>query len=246
MESLFSKSALAPFVIITPIYNSEKYVEKCIKSVKDQSFGCWHIIIIDDCSSDNTVETIKSFVIQEKLERRITLICNDTRSYQLHNICFAIRNFVRSPNAIIGLLDGDDWLARDDALELIWEEYGKRHDLVWSQHVHCPYERIGDSLPANKWDHRSKRRGICPFRTFRKYLFDRIPDSELRDQNGEYFRYTGDKALMYPMSELASNMKFLDKILYVYNRENPNNVDKLHMEEQTKIALYLESKKPIC
>jgi teichuronic acid biosynthesis glycosyltransferase TuaG len=45
--------------IIMPAYNCEKYIEKAINSVIDQTFYAWELIIIDDGSKDNTVKIIK-------------------------------------------------------------------------------------------------------------------------------------------------------------------------------------------
>ncbi|WP_430399730.1 glycosyltransferase family 2 protein [Flavobacterium sp.] len=44
--------------IITPSYNSAKYIAETIQSVQNQSYDNWEMIIIDDCSSDNSEEVI--------------------------------------------------------------------------------------------------------------------------------------------------------------------------------------------
>ena len=40
--------------IITPMYNSEKFIEATIKSVINQTYKDWEMIIVDDCSTDNS------------------------------------------------------------------------------------------------------------------------------------------------------------------------------------------------
>jgi glycosyltransferase involved in cell wall biosynthesis len=50
--------------IITPLYNSEEFISETIKSVLDQSYKNWEMIIIDDCSNDNGVNIVNSY--QEK------------------------------------------------------------------------------------------------------------------------------------------------------------------------------------
>lgn len=55
--------------IITPCYNSEKYIAETIESVLNQSFTDWEWIIADDCSKDYSVEIIKKYP-----DKRITLI----------------------------------------------------------------------------------------------------------------------------------------------------------------------------
>lgn len=51
--------AVLKFSIIIPAYNAEKTVEKCIKSVKEQTYSNWEVILIDDGSSDKTAEIAK-------------------------------------------------------------------------------------------------------------------------------------------------------------------------------------------
>ncbi|WP_019670908.1 glycosyltransferase family 2 protein [Eudoraea adriatica] len=50
--------------IITPVYNSEKYIEGTIESVQAQTHTNWEHILVDDCSSDGSATLIKTF--QEK------------------------------------------------------------------------------------------------------------------------------------------------------------------------------------
>lgn len=50
--------------IITPVYNSEKYLSENIRSVRAQTLSNWEHILVDDCSSDGSEALIKSF--QEK------------------------------------------------------------------------------------------------------------------------------------------------------------------------------------
>ena len=47
--------------IVMPVYNCSEYIQDCIKSILLQSYTNWELIIIDDCSTDNTVELISNF-----------------------------------------------------------------------------------------------------------------------------------------------------------------------------------------
>lgn len=57
--------------IITPSYNSEKYILETIKSVQKQTYTNWEMIIVDDCSVDNTCSIVESI---SKADSRINLI----------------------------------------------------------------------------------------------------------------------------------------------------------------------------
>lgn len=60
--------------IVMPSYNSEKYIVESINSVVAQNYNHWELIIVDDCSEDETFEIAKR--IAEK-DRRITLLRNE-------------------------------------------------------------------------------------------------------------------------------------------------------------------------
>ena len=57
--------------IITPMYNSEAFIEETIKSVIHQSYEKWEMLIIDDGSIDNSINIVKHYVERDK---RIKLI----------------------------------------------------------------------------------------------------------------------------------------------------------------------------
>lgn len=88
--------------IITPSFNSEKFISETIQSVQNQTYKNWELLIVDDCSEDKTVEIIEAFVQNDK---RIQL-------FQLHNnqgTGFA-RNHALSlaKGRFIAFLDADD------------------------------------------------------------------------------------------------------------------------------------------
>ncbi|MGS2738798.1 glycosyltransferase family 2 protein [Sinomicrobium sp. M5D2P17] len=57
--------------IITPVYNSAKYMKKCIDSVLNQTYSNFEHILVDDCSTDNSVAIIEEYF---SMDRRIKLI----------------------------------------------------------------------------------------------------------------------------------------------------------------------------
>lgn len=59
--------------IVMPAFNSEKYIEVAITSVINQSYPTWELIVIDDCSKDNTVQVIREL---SKKDERIRFIIN--------------------------------------------------------------------------------------------------------------------------------------------------------------------------
>ena len=47
--------------IIMPTYNCAKFIKETIESVISQTYENWELVIIDDCSNDNTEEVVASF-----------------------------------------------------------------------------------------------------------------------------------------------------------------------------------------
>lgn len=64
--------------VIIPSYNHAQYILEAIESVKAQTYKNWELIIIDDGSTDNTHEVLRSMPIDE----RITLILNKDNKRQ--------------------------------------------------------------------------------------------------------------------------------------------------------------------
>jgi len=63
--------------IITPLYNSEKFISETIESVLSQKYNNWEMIIVDDCSTDGGVEIVKDY---KRNDERIKLIQLDKNS----------------------------------------------------------------------------------------------------------------------------------------------------------------------
>lgn len=91
--------------IVMPAYNAEKYIEESIKSVLYQTYSNWELIIVNDCSLDNTYEIAKKY--QEKDSRiKLYSLFKNQGVANARNI--AINN---AKGKYIAFLDSDDiWL----------------------------------------------------------------------------------------------------------------------------------------
>lgn len=89
--------------IIVPIYNVEEYIEDCIKSILEQDYADFELILIDDGSSDHSYELCQKYVL---LDSRITLITQKNSGVSVaRNVGIS-----RASGEYIMFIDGDDML----------------------------------------------------------------------------------------------------------------------------------------
>ena len=62
--------------IITPMYNSGKFIDATIQSVQSQTYQNWEMIIIDDASTDGSVKIVESFATKDERIKLIKLDSN--------------------------------------------------------------------------------------------------------------------------------------------------------------------------
>ena len=106
--------------IITPSYNSGEFISETIKSIQNQTYRNWELLITDDFSSDNTVKIVKSFI---KDDNRIRLFQFDKNS----GAAMARNNSIkRALGRFIAFLDSDDtWLPNKLITQLKFMTYNK-------------------------------------------------------------------------------------------------------------------------
>ena len=80
-KSLSSSAEKGLVSVITPCYNSEKYILKTIESVINQTYQNWEMIIVDDCSQDKSVQIIKDCLNKDDRIKLIQLNLNKGAGY---------------------------------------------------------------------------------------------------------------------------------------------------------------------
>jgi len=245
------------FSIVIPSWNCEKWTRHVLDSVLSQKYENYNVYFVDDASGDSTWDMANEIVDNCPSETRVkfTLVRNKTNKKALHNICNTIKKL--NKDTVVVLLDGDDWFANDFVLQHLNTTY--QDDSVWvttGSYVESYTARIVRSLemPEEAWTTGVRKYREPPghpnilshLRTFRKSLYDLVEDEDLRDDDGEYYKCTFDRALMYPMVEMAGPKHHLaiDKVMYVYNTQNPRSVHHVDRENQLRIEQKLRDQQP--
>lgn len=183
--------------IITSCYNSEKYMEQCIKSIVEQDYDNLEYIVIDGGSTDGTLDIIKKY--RDKISYFV--------SEKDKGISDAFNKGIKAATGdIIGIINSDDYMM-PNALKKVAAEYEEGVD------VYRGYELLYyPSRKTTKAEYPNNRFGsipigncICHEAAFiTKDMYQRV---------GEYktnFKYMMDIDLFMRMNRMGARHKFID------------------------------------
>ena len=205
------------FKIIIPFYNVEKWIGLTVKSVKAQKYTNFQCIVVNDISTDNSLEVVKNVIDGDS---RFVLIDNKEKAYALKNIYDAIEYSSPSPEDIIITLDGDDWLASADVLSYLSDFYDKKRCwLTYGSYAEYPSGikgKFARQIPEDiirMSSYRTSQWMTSHLRTFKYHLWNNIDVKDMKDESGKFYQMTWDLSFMFPMLEMSGNKhKYIDEI----------------------------------
>ncbi len=96
-----------PFIsIVTPVYNCEKYLAECIESVIAQTYDNWEYVIVNNCSTDKTLEITESYA---QKDNRIRVHNNEEFLNLMQNWNHAMRQ-ISNESKYCKVVHADDWI----------------------------------------------------------------------------------------------------------------------------------------
>ncbi|HYW33924.1 MAG TPA: glycosyltransferase family A protein, partial [Balneolaceae bacterium] len=109
-------SAKEPFVsFLTPVYNGEKYLEKCITSVLRQTYENWEYVIVNNQSTDRSLEIAQKYAAQND---RIRIHNNDQFLNLMPNLNHAFRQ-ISPKSEYCKVVHADDWIFPECAERMV-------------------------------------------------------------------------------------------------------------------------------
>jgi glycosyltransferase involved in cell wall biosynthesis len=242
-----------PITIVTPVYNAEKYIARCIESVAQQDYPNYTMYIVDDCSTDDTVNVVRHTIdnLPREIRGNFELFINDENYGAVWNQVNTIEK--ECGDDIVMLLDGDDWLVNDPT---IFHKYNNLYN-EGAEFTYGSCWSIVDNIPLIAQEYPPEVKGN---KTYRDYKFNwNMPYTHLRtflarnmhyqlaidagnyafrDEDGNWLKAGGDTSVFYTMIEMADpeNVVCIPEIVYNYNDANPLNDYKVNSEEQTKAS----------
>jgi glycosyltransferase involved in cell wall biosynthesis len=215
------------FKIITTCYNCELFIKECIESVLTQEQSNWEMYIIDDASTDNSVEVATKTANGDP---RIKIIKNKKNMGAVYNKTSNFVYHAKPDNEdVIVTLDGDDYFSSHRALCHLKRIYSQDHWLTYGGFIPSePTSYPVDHLTPINWSKslRDQRFCITPLRSHKFFLFKNVKDKDLRYQNGVLFKLPEDIILNIPMAEMAGENKcfFIKPKLYCYRTHSNNDL----------------------
>lgn len=207
--------------IITPTFNSERFIAETILSVQAQTYKDWEMIIVDDCSTDRTAEIVASF--QEK-DSRIKYLYNSTNKGSAFSRNLALQE---AKGKWIAFLDSDDLWHPEKLEKQI--EFMTRNDIHFSYTNYCEIDEsskeIGVLISGPEVITNKLMRAYC-WPGCLTVMYDAeflglMQTAEIKI-NEEY-------ALWIKISSVA-NCHLLDENLAKYRRHNNSLTDKSYLE----------------
>jgi glycosyltransferase involved in cell wall biosynthesis len=92
--------------VVTPFFNSERYLAQCIESVLCQTYTAWEYCLVNNCSRDRSEEIALQYA---KKDRRLRLINNDKFLGQVQNYNHALRS-ISTESKYCKIVQADEWI----------------------------------------------------------------------------------------------------------------------------------------
>lgn len=132
--------------IIVPVYNADKYLEKCLDSLVNQTMDDYEVILVNDGSKDSSQSIIDSYVNQyPELIRAVTV--ENGGQGRARNIGIDMAR-----GAYIGFVDSDDWVASDMFEKLYTAVVEDDADMAVCDTVQCFDDGSEVYLPMSRFE----------------------------------------------------------------------------------------------
>ena len=205
--------------VVVPAFNIDKYIERCIKSILNQTYSNLEVIIVDDGSTDNTANIIDDYALKD---HRIVPIHKENGGVSSARM----EGIHRASGEWIGFVDGDD------VIEANMYEVLMNNAIKYNADIsHCGYQMVfpdGHILKfhgTGKTINASTEEGLYNLlkadyiepalvnKLYKKSLFSDIDNSSLWDSS---IKYNEDLLMNYILFKKSFHSYFVDLPLYNY------------------------------
>lgn len=241
------------FIVISTVYNKEKWVAFNVNSVKQQSYKDFVAIYGYDKSEDKSIWELHRSISQDE---RFHIIENEEQDSQMSNF-FYIYSKAKAlgliqPEDIIVEVDADDWLLHPFVFDYLNQAYQDPNVwMTYGHYIEYPSGKVGNHFYMHLSDDGTTRQNPFAYshlKTYKSWLLDKVPQEDLIDpETGKYWKMTADFAMCMPMVEMAGRERIIrfDQPMYVYNSgDDSGSESKANEAEQKRIEQLIRKIKP--
>jgi len=240
------------FVVISTVYNKEKWIGFNVSSIRQQSYKNFIAAYGYDKSDDKSIWELFRHIGQDE---RFTIVTNEDQDSQVSNF-FYTYNYMKKeglidPEDIIVEVDADDWLLHPFVFDYLNQAYQDPNIwMTYGQYVEYPSGQVGGHFNMHLVDgiQREVPFAYSHLKTYKSWLLDKVPREDLiNPETGKYWNITADFAMCMPMVEMAGKDRIfrIDQPIYVYNsgdESGSESVPRLH--DQKRVEQMIRNLKP--
>lgn len=204
--------------IIVPVYNTEKYIKKCIDSILNQTYNNIELIIINDGSTDNSENIIKK-IIKNKSNVIYKKIKNSGVAHA-RNVGLDLVT-----GKYVGFIDSDDYISKDMYKELYETAIKEKSDIVTSGYNKCYKDKEIQYFPKDKTvfgksviESKDIFLNTNPYLPLKLFSMDLIKKNNIKFD--EDLRIFEDLLFCYKLYLVANKISYVDESYYNYNCNN--------------------------
>lgn len=220
--------------VVVPLFNQEKYIRQCMESILNQSITDLLLIVINDGSTDKSLEICNEIA---KKDERVTVISQKNKGLAGARLA-GLKN---TKTKYVTFVDADDFILpdayesafpymEDDIDEIFYEisRYYNKHEIKREYHVISPgiynKKRITDEVyPKLIWNFERKTPGIDCSQCVRIVKTQLLRDEYQKLQSNKFY-YGEDIAITYPLMTHIQSMAVITESYYMHRQREPNEV----------------------
>lgn len=213
--------------IIIPVYRSQDYIEKCVRSVFNQTYKDLEIIIVDDCGKDNSIDIIKRVLMEfPNVVPKVRIIKNE---FNKGSAVARDEGMKVATGDYILQIDSDDYVEYDMVEKLVTKAQEEDADMVICNMCYLFYKKrkIVKLFPPNdNLDYMSKiligemHAGVANKMMKRSVLVEHNIHPEPGINMGD------DMTILFQCLMFMKKIVFIDDALYYYNRTVEGSLSK--------------------
>ena len=238
--------------VVIPVYNAHKYIKRAVRSIQNQKFEDFEIILVDDVSKDNSVKIMEELANEDS---RIKIIKNNKNSGTLYSRCIGVLN---AKGKFIVPLDNDDIFLIDDLFDVLYNDLVKNnleiinYRAIWAWNWVDFFTKIKLSiLRTHKYNYIMYQPKLGNYGYSRCFLWTQIIKTELYKKainlyGNRIYNYVNsyeDCIMSNIIFQTAKSAKLLLKIgiLHIYRGSSSGSAENIFNMAKFKIY-YIESR----